>query len=274
MGSFKYKITIAYDGTGYSGWQVQPNAVSIQSLIEKALCTVLRAKTALTGSGRTDAGVHALAQTAHFTTLAPIDPFKTQGCLNGLLPPEIRVLSIVQVPLEFHARYSASSKVYHYHLHIDPVPNPFQRHYAYHFPYANLSVLKEAAAHFVGTYDFTSFASQAHRGSAAKDAIRSLYRLDVVEEKGGVRLEFEGSGFLYKMVRNIVGTLLDVSRGKTDVKQIPRILKAKDRRQGGAAAPAHGLYLVEVKYAEVNSECICADAWQLQPTESSCHRDP
>ena len=246
---FKYKIVIAYDGTDYGGWQVQPNAVSIQSLIEKALNTILRANTTLVGSGRTDAGVHALAQCAHFNTHAPIDIQKTFASLNGILPPDIRILSIEQVSLEFHARYSALSKIYHYRLHLDPTPDPFNRRYSYHVPHkVDIALLKEAARLFVGTHDFTSFANEAHRGTAAKDAVRTLYRLDVVEEPGGVRLEFEGDGFLYKMVRNIVGTLLDVCAGKINKDQISLILKAKDRKQAGRAAPAHGLYLVEVKY--------------------------
>ncbi len=247
--SFKYKVIVAYDGTKYGGWQVQLNAISIQSLIESSLSTILRAPISLYGSGRTDAGVHAFAQSAHFTTDAPIDTFKTLASLNGLLPADIRILNVEQVPLEFHARFSALSKTYHYRLHIDPIPDPFKRRYAYHVPHSvDLSLMKEAAAHFIGTHDFTSVANEAGRGAAAKDAVRTLYRLDIIEEAGGARLEFEGSGFLYKMVRNIVGTLLDVCAGKIDKDKIPAILKAKDRKQAGRAAPPHGLYLVEVKY--------------------------
>lgn len=249
MNQYKYKIIIAYDGTHYGGWQVQPNAVSVQALIQQALTTILRQTISLSGSGRTDAGVHALGQTAHFTTHFAIDISKIRHSLNSLLPADIRILSINEVPQDFHARYTATSKIYHYRLHLDPTPDPFKRQYAYHVPHkVDLKLLQEAASHFVGTHDFTSFANEAHKGSAAKDAVRTLYRLDVVEEPGGVRLEFEGEGFLYKMVRNIVGTLLDVCAGKIDKDQIPTILKAKDRKAAGKAAPAHGLYLVEVKY--------------------------
>jgi tRNA pseudouridine38-40 synthase len=245
----KYKMTIAYDGTNYGGWQVQPNAVSIQALIERALGIILRRPTSIIGSGRTDAGVHAVGQTAHFVTNRPIDISKTIASLNGMLSDEIRILEIVEVSLDFHARYSAISKTYHYRLHLDKVPDPFKIRYAYHVPHrVDLSLLKEAALPFIGTHDFTSFANETHRGTAAKDPVRTLRRLDVIQELGGARLEFEGEGFLYKMVRNIVGTLLDVCAGKINKNQISNILSAKDRKLAGRAAPPHGLYLIEVKY--------------------------
>lgn len=245
----KYKMIIAYDGTNYGGWQVQPNAVSIQSLIEQSLSTILRKQIPVFGSGRTDAGVHAIGQIAHFSFDAPIDTQKTFASLNGLLPQDIRIVSLEETSHDFHARYSAASKTYHYRLHLDPIPDPFKRRYAYHVPHpVDLSLLKEAAAHFIGTHDFTSFANEPGRGTAAKDAVRTLYRLDVIEEAGGARLEFQGDGFLYKMVRNIVGTLLDICAGKIAKDQIPAILSAKDRRLAGRSAPPHGLYLIEVIY--------------------------
>jgi tRNA pseudouridine38-40 synthase len=247
--SNKYKMTIAYDGTNYGGWQVQPNAVSIQALIEQALGIILRTPVSIIGSGRTDAGVHAYGQTAHFAMHRPIDIFKTIASLNGLLPSQIRILEIVEVPLNFHARYSAISKTYHYRLHLNRVPDPFKVRYAYHVPHqVDLSLLQDTASQFIGTHDFTSFANEANRGTSAKDAVRTIQRLDVMREPGGVRLEFEGDGFLYKMVRNIVGTLLDICAGKIDKEQISAILAAKDRKLAGSSAPPHGLYLIEVKY--------------------------
>jgi tRNA pseudouridine38-40 synthase len=203
----------------------------------------------LCGSGRTDAGVHALAQVAHFTTDLPVDISKTVFSLNSLLPTDIRILSLEETDLEFHARFSALSKIYHYRLHLDPTPDPFKHRYAYRVPHpVDLCVLKASAAQLIGTHDFTSFANEASRGSAAKDAVRTLYRLDIVEEKGGVRLEFEGDGFLYKMVRTMVGTLLDICAGKIDKDCLSALLNAKDRKRAGATAPPHGLYLVGVKY--------------------------
>ena len=249
MTTHKYRLTVAYDGTEYGGWQVQPNAVSIQSLIELSLSTILRVPTSIFGSGRTDAGVHACGQIAHFLSDKPIAIEKTLASLNGMLPPAIRILSLEEAASDFHARYSASSKIYHYRLHLGPIPDPFKKRYAYHVPHpVDLTLLKKAAERFLGTHDFTSFANEATRGSAAKDAVRTLHRLSVVEEPGGVRLEFEGNGFLYKMVRNIVGTLLDVCAGKIAEEEIPAIIAAKDRKKAGRAAPPHGLYLVEVKY--------------------------
>jgi tRNA pseudouridine38-40 synthase len=249
-----YKLTIAYDGTNYSGWQVQSNATSIQTLVQNALSTALRSPTQAVGSGRTDAGVHALGQTAHFTHEKPIDPRKLQLSLNALLPPAIRILAIEEVPLSFHARFSAIRKIYHYHLHLDPVMDPFKLPFSTHVLHpVDLSLLMQSAALFVGTHDFSAFANAAHTGSAAHNAVRTLYRLDLCEEKGGVRLEFEGNGFLYKMVRNIVGTLLDITKGKLRKEEIPHILAAKDRRLAGRTAPPQGLFLVDVKYKLVGN---------------------
>lgn len=246
----RYKLLIAYDGTDFCGWQIQENGTSIQALIQKALSTLLRHEVQLIGSGRTDAGVHALGQCAHFTTDRPIpEPFLYS--LNALLPRSIRVLSIEQAPEGFHARYSATGKTYAYHLHLGPIPDPFQQHTAYHVPHpVSLPLLKEAAPLFIGTHDFTSFANEASVGCAAKDPIRTLYRLDVIENGVNLRLELEGNGFLYKMVRNIVGTLLDISSGKMKIDQIKDLFAAKDRRRAGRAAPPHGLFLMEVKYPE------------------------
>jgi tRNA pseudouridine38-40 synthase len=246
-----YKLTIAYDGTLYSGWQVQKNALSIQSLIQNALCTVLRTPVSLTGAGRTDAGVHALGQTAHIATDAPVVPRRLQLSLNALLPADIRILAIEPVPDGFHARYSAIGKVYHYHLRYHLAPNPFTRLYAASVLHpVDLELLTRAAPLFLGTRDFTAFAHEAHTGSASRNPIRTLYRLDVVEEPGGCRLEFEGNGFLYKMVRTITGTLLDVSRGKIALSDIPALFAARDRRRAGKTAPACGLFLVRVLYRD------------------------
>lgn len=245
----KYKLTLAYDGTLYGGWQIQPNTVSIQELLEKALSTILRTRTSVTGSGRTDAGVHARGQVAHFTVENRVDLFRVQGSLNGLLPPDIRILKLEDAPAEFHARYSATSKEYHYHFHLEKTMDPFKRLYSYHFfGEINLDLLRAGARLFVGTHDFTSFANSASEGSAAKDPVRTLSRLDVISECGGIRLEFEGDGFLYKMVRNITGTLLDVARRKISLETIPVLFEAKDRKQTSAAAPPQGLFLMKVNY--------------------------
>lgn len=248
----KYKLTLSYDGTGYGGWQVQPNAISIQSLVQKALSTATRQEILLTGSGRTDAGVHALGQVAHFSLPSPADAHKLLASLNGLLPHDIRALSLQEVDPSFHARYSSIGKTYHYHIHLDRILDPFARLYRLHVLHKiDLDRLKKASLHFIGTHDFTSFANEAYRGSASRDAVRTLRRLDILEQDGGIRLEFEGDGFLYKMVRNIVGTLIEVGYGKLSSDQIPEILNAKDRRCAGKAAEPHGLFLVHVQYSEL-----------------------
>ena len=156
--------------------------------------------------------------------------------LNALLPRTIRILDVASAPEDFHAIYSAKGKLYTYHLHLDKQENPFKRLYSYRPLYpVNLGLLKEAAAHFVGTHDFTSFANQSDEGSAAKNAVRTIHRLDVIDEEGGVRLEFEGTGFLYKMVRNIMGTLLEISTGKIPLETLPGSLPLKT--EGAQAKP-------------------------------------
>lgn len=247
----RYKLIISYDGTHYSGWQVQNNGLAIQPLVQKALATVLRHPLDLTGSGRTDAGVHALGQTAHFDSELSFDPRRLRLSLNALLPPDIRILSIDPAAPDFHARYSASSKIYYYHLHLDPVADPTTRLYRHHvFGPCDLSLMKEAIPQFLGKHDFSSFANEPGKGSASRDPVRTLSRIDIVPEPGGVRLEFEGSGFLYKMVRNLVGTLLDVAAKRIQPSDIPVILQAKDRRRAGPAAPPNGLFLVSVNYQD------------------------
>lgn len=245
----KYKLLIAYDGTDFGGWQYQDNAPSIQENIEQALATALGAPITIVGSGRTDSGVHARAQAAHFSYTQEINLSRLLLSLNALLPHTIRILDIASVPDDFHAIYSAKGKLYTYHLHLEKQESPFKRLHSYRPLHPiNLALLKEAAAHFVGTHDFTSFANQADVGSAAKNAVRTIRRLDIIEEEGGVRLEFEGTGFLYKMVRNITGTLLEISSGKIPLETLPDIFAAKDRRRAGQAAPAHGLFLTQVFY--------------------------
>jgi tRNA pseudouridine38-40 synthase len=249
---YKYKLILAYDGTEYGGWQIQKNAISIQALVQEALSTVLRTPIQVTAAGRTDAGVHARGQVAHFTSALPLNVARLQNSLNGLLPHDIRMLYTEKVPSTFHARYSVMTKEYHYHLHLDRVMDPFKRLYSTHIlTPLNTTLMQEAAELFIGTHDFTTFANEAAEGSAAKNPIRTLKRLDLIQEKGGIRLEFEGDGFLYKMVRNLTGTLLDVGRSKITPEAIPLLLQAKDRRLASAAAPPHGLFLIKVVYPEM-----------------------
>jgi len=245
----RYSLKIAYDGTKYSGWQVQSNAQSIQALVQKALTTVLRHPTNLTGSGRTDAGVHAKGQIAHFDTDVVFRPKSLLLSINAFLPPDIRVVAIEPREADFHARYSAKSKIYHYHLHLDPVADPILAPYRFHvLERICRQKLKNGTKYFIGTKDFTSFANQAYRGSASRDPVRTLLRFDAFEEPGGIRLEIEATGFLYKMARNIVGTLLEYAKSKITAEEIEEIFQSKDRKKAGAAAPPHGLFLMHVNY--------------------------
>ncbi|MBP9841360.1 MAG: tRNA pseudouridine(38-40) synthase TruA [Simkaniaceae bacterium] len=238
----RYKALIAYDGTQYGGWQVQPNAVTIQAVIQEVLSTILQTPTHLTASGRTDAGVHALGQVAHFLSHKEV----TAHALNSLLPPDIRILSLEEVDPSFHARFSARNKEYHYHLHTDSLISPFIRPYRTYHPYSlDLNLIEEAIPLFHGTHNFTSFANC---GGSKASPIKTIYRLDMIRQEGGVRFEFEGSGFLYKMVRNIVGTLLEVGAKKRLLSSIPPLFSLQDRREGGKAAPPTGLFLIKVNY--------------------------
>ena len=245
-----YKLTLAYDGTHYSGWQVQPNAPSIQQHLQESLAIFLGGeRVAVIGSGRTDAGVHALNQVAHFKTERALDLNRLLMAINGLLPRDIRVKKVELVPETFHAQYSAKGKEYHYFLHLERIADPFRSLYQWHLlRRMNLSLLQEGAFRFIGTHDFTSFANERHAGSVSKNPIRTIYRLDVIPVEGGVRLEFEGNGFLYKMVRNIVGTLVDVASSRLTIEEVDAIFAAKDRCQASSAAPPHGLFLVKVDY--------------------------
>ncbi|MFA6916152.1 MAG: tRNA pseudouridine(38-40) synthase TruA [Parachlamydiales bacterium] len=246
---YTYKMVLAYDGTPFGGWQIQPQITSIQQLVNEALTTILRQPAYVVGSGRTDAGVHALAQTAHFHTSKPIPLFKVLGSLNGLLPPQIRIKEIVPVSNDFHARYSATKKIYRYHLTLNPLANPFTRLYSWHISAPlDLAALHQAIPYFVGTHDFCSFANIRDSSKPETDTTRTIYRLDAITTSDGLALEFEGNGFLYKMVRNITGCLIEVGKKKRSADDIPALLSARNRTATGSAAPAHGLFLVDVLY--------------------------
>ncbi len=246
MESYNYKILIAYDGTDFHGWQQQDNSESIQAIIKKAIEIHVNEPIRLIGSGRTDQGVHALGQVAHFQVSKELCSSRFLYSLNGLLPRSIRILDLEEMPATFHAQHSASSKEYHYHIILEPFIQPTRRLYAWRpNPPLDVALLSLAASDFIGTHDFTSFAN---KGSSSVDATRTLLRLDVLEEEGGLRLEFEGTGFLYKMVRNITGTLIAIAQKRLPYNSVPLLLRALDRRVAPEGAPPHGLFLVKVNY--------------------------
>ncbi|MFN4173621.1 MAG: tRNA pseudouridine(38-40) synthase TruA [Parachlamydiaceae bacterium] len=242
-----FKLTIAYDGTNYGGWQVQPNSVGIQTLIQKALETILREKIDLTGSGRTDSGVHALGQSAHFKTEKSLDLDKVLYSINSLLPRDIRVLKIERADDRFHARYSAIAKVYRYR--IDTVYDPFNRFYSWHVGYKlDRDLLQKALGKYLGTHDFKGFANESHSGSAAHDSIRTMTRSELIQNGNEISIWFEADGFLYKMVRNLVGTAIDIARGHLPIDTIDIVFETGDRKKAGQTAPPHGLTLFRVVY--------------------------
>jgi len=242
----KYKLLLSYDGTNYVGWQVQPTGLSIQECLEKALKLLVKERVRITGSGRTDSGVHAKGQVAHFETRAPVDIEGLKKSLNGVLPVDIRIKELCEAPTSFHARFSATRKIYHYHFWFGQTIDPFYRLYRAHLKEGlNLPMLKEATRQFIGTRDFASYANV---GTPVSSTVRTIHRLELIEQEGGARLEFEGDGFLYKMVRNITGSLIEVAQGKRKVEDIAQMLDAKNRRALGKSAPARGLFLEKVIY--------------------------
>lgn len=244
----RYCLFITYDGSNYCGWQVQPNGISIQQKIEETLSIVLGEKTRIFASGRTDSRVHALEMRAHFDS-HDTDLRKLKISLNGLLPPDIRILKVEKVDQEFHARFSCKKKIYQYHIHTQKILDPFYRHYRLHFSKPlDKEKIKEGIGYLLGTHDFTSFANEAHRGSAKNNPIKTLYRIDCIEKEFGLVFELEGDGFLYKMVRNLIGSLLDVGQSKIPPQELQNILKAKDRKKASAALPPHGLFLIKGIY--------------------------
>jgi tRNA pseudouridine38-40 synthase len=241
-----FKITLEYDGTNYHGWQVQPNLPTIQSALETAISRVAQHKASVTGAGRTDAGVHALGQVAHFTTTARLSAEEWQRALNGLLPPDIAVQALEEVPDTFHARFSAKSKLYRYRIFARVQRSALSRSKILHYPYPlDLDAMEAAARSLVGTHDFTSF-----QGSPTdnENPVCTITKLTVDRFGDEVIFEVEGNRFLKQMVRAIVGTLLEVGRGKLQAGAVAGILAAKDRTKAGPTAPAHGLYLVRVDY--------------------------
>jgi tRNA pseudouridine38-40 synthase len=256
------RLTLAYDGTDFHGWQRQPEGPTIQGLLETVLATILGEQVTLWGSGRTDAGVHAANQVANFKTSCRIPCLNLAETVNHLLPASVRVKQACDVPLSFHARYHALCKTYRYRLLLAPVASPFMARFAYHYPYPlDLRLMRKAAGFLEGEHDFTSFAAAAGRSEEAEDGVakkqgrsrgkvRTLYSSRLLWRAATSMLIYEvrGSGFLHHMVRNIVGTLIEVGRGKLKPSDIPRILNAQDRIQAGPTAPAKGLCLWKVEY--------------------------
>ncbi len=241
------KLTIEYDGTNYQGWQVQLRGQTIQGVIEEKLKNLTGEEVHLIGSGRTDAGVHAFGQVAHFKTHSKMNVHSLQRALNSLLPQDIAIKRVEEMVENFHARRDAKSKVYEYRILNRNLRSVFHHAYAWHIPQKlNLKEMKEATQYLVGEHDFSSFRSV---GTPTRTTNRKVIRAEWKKDREGLlRFEIEANGFLKQMVRTIVGTLVEVGKGKMSANEFKRVIESKDRKKAGPTAPAHGLFLKEVNY--------------------------
>ncbi|WP_179292728.1 tRNA pseudouridine(38-40) synthase TruA [Bacillus sp. 7884-1] len=244
----RYKCIISYDGSGFSGYQVQPKKRTVQSVIEAVLTKMHKGSSVkISASGRTDAGVHAKGQVIHFDSPLSLPVEKWELALNSMLPEDISVLSVKEADdPAFHARFDANGKEYRYYLNQSPKRDPFQRNYAFHYPYPlNLEAMREASAYLLGTHDFSSFCSAR---TEVEDKVRTIETIEILQDEEKVSFRFVGNGFLYNMVRILVGTLIEVGSGKRKSEEIVEILEKRDRRCAGKTAPGQGLYLWQVFY--------------------------
>lgn len=248
----RVKLTVAYDGTNYCGWQVQPNGVTIESELNRHLSELLKEEIHVIGASRTDAGVHAMGNVAVFDTTARMPAEKISYAMNTRLPEDIRIQDSRQVADDFHPRFCETVKTYEYRICNRRFPDPCSRLYSL-FYYWDLDEKKmqQAANHLIGTHDFTSFCTNKPE---VTDRVRTIYSLDVIRNGEMITVRVCGNGFLYNMVRIIVGTLLRAGSGMMDPDEIPAILEAKDRTRAGDTARPQGLTLMQIRYPESERE--------------------
>lgn len=247
------KLTIAFDGTKFSGWQKQLNAPTIQGELEETLSKITNAPVILHGAGRTDAGVHALGMIASFETESHISPADLIRGANSILPAAIRILEIEIAASDFHARFSTTSKTYLYNIDTGKIQLPTTRLYSVHIPqYLEIDSMQQCLKIITGTHDFASFEASGSRDKSittGRGSVRTIQKAILQNlTTNEIQFVFTGDGFLRHMVRNIVGTILEVGKGRKTVKDFKTILKAKDRSKASATAPAHGLFLKKVHY--------------------------
>ena len=242
-----YKLTIQYDGGRYKGWQrLGKDANTIQGKIEKVLQVLTGENIEIIGCSRTDAGVHALAQIANFKTNKKLSEKEIKDYLNHYLPEDISILKVEQVPDSFHSRYHAKDKTYLYKIWNREYSHPFLRKYSMHIAgKLDIDAMRRASSYFLGAHDFTAFSNAK---SKKKSMVRELYAISIEEENGLICIRIRGNGFLYNMVRWIVGTLIDVGLGILDADQIPAMIESKERDKTGRLADAQGLYLESITY--------------------------
>ncbi|TCO74981.1 tRNA pseudouridine(38-40) synthase TruA [Marinisporobacter balticus] len=240
------KLIIEYDGTNFSGWQMQPNARTVQEEIEKGLKKIIKKEVKINGSGRTDAGVHALGQVANFKETFSIPIQKIPLALNAMIPEDISIKEAIEVPENFHARYHAKGKRYIYKIYNGQLRSALLKNHAYFTSYTlNVEKMKKATAYFIGEHDFKAFMASR---TSIKNTVRTIQDIRLYEQEELLILDIKGNGFLYNMVRIMTGTLVDIGRGRIDEKDLPNIIKSCSRESAGHTAPPQGLYLAEVYY--------------------------
>ena len=246
------KLILCYDGSEFAGWQVQPDAVTIQGTLASAIGRITGEKVLPQGSGRTDAGVHALALVVTFVTESSVPTANFVKALNDILPASVRVLEVTEAPADFHARHSARAKTYRYRIYRAAICPPFLARYVWHYPFPlDEQAMVRTAGVVEGEHDFTSFAAvdpERGREDAPVSNVRSIFSSCWERQGDELIYTVKGSGFLHHMVRNLVGTFILVGKGTLQIEDVTRILKARNRSQAGATAPAGGLYLVNVEY--------------------------
>jgi tRNA pseudouridine38-40 synthase len=241
------KLTIAYDGALYAGWQLQPNGKTVQEVVEGALAKIAGRAVRIHGSGRTDAGVHARGQVANCSLNTPLAAATFKRALNANLPEDIRVMRVQEVGAKFHARFSAKGKKYRYQIDCGAVADPFQRAYAWHHPRPlNLGAMRTAARLLKGRHDFSALSANPMR--AVESTVRTISKLTVTKQGSLITITVSADGFLYKMVRSIVGALVKVGEERMTVEQLRELVKARKRTALVETAPAHGLFLWRVFY--------------------------
>jgi tRNA pseudouridine38-40 synthase len=247
MASRWLKLTVAYDGTAYAGWQIQPREPTVQAALETAWQEITREQVRMMAAGRTDAGVHALGQVAGVATDSQLTAADLQRGLNAVLPEDVAVVALEEAPANFHATHDAKQKTYRYQIHNGRTPEVFHRRYVWHYPQPlDAEKMHAAAQALLGKHDFASFESA---GSERPDSVRTLFAVSVNREANDrITIEVTGDGFLYNMVRAIVGTLIEVGKGAHDAAWVAEVLASCDRRRAGQTAPPHGLFLVSVEY--------------------------
>ncbi len=242
----RIKLTIAYDGTNYCGWQVQPNGITVEEVINKSLKKLTGEDIQVIGASRTDSGVHALGNVAVFDTKTTIPPDRISYALNQRLPDDIVIVKSEEVAEDFHPRYCDCIKTYEYHILNTRIPIPTKRLTNYFVSYElNIEKMKKAAGYLIGEHDFVSFCNVR---TDVEDTVRMVTELEILKNGEEITIRISGNGFLYNMVRIIVGTLIRVGRGFYEPEKMKEILEAKDRKAAGVTAPSHGLMLVDIKY--------------------------